>query len=578
MRTHSYSSTLRSQREPDYLIRRRILLGMMLLALIALVTRAVYLQIFNKAFLQDKGDLQHIGVVDVPAYRGQIQDRSGEPLAISTPVQSIWLNTRQLNLHEEEDLQKMAQMIQILDINAKEWREFLKKEQGKRFVYLRRQINPDLAEKVKALKIAGVYFEKAFKRYYPAGAVSGHLLGFTNIDDIGQEGLEHGYEHVLAGQTGKKRVIKDGKGYIIKDVENVKAAVPGQDLVLTIDERIQYLAYRELQTAVEQNKARAASLVVLDAKNGDVLASVSQPVFNPNNRKDLSSDHYRNRAIVDTFEPGSTIKPFVVAAALDGGYISPNIIIETHGVYQVGRNVVKDVHNYGTLDLTRALQKSSNIAMTQIAMTMPPKYFWGIYNELGFGSAAGVGFPGEASGALLDYQSWHEFDQAILSFGYGVSTSVLQLARAYTALADDGVIHSVTLIKRDGDPEAHRIFKASTARKIREMLEHVTTKEGTAYQARVDGYRVAGKTGTVKKAAAGGGYTENKYFSVFVGMAPASNPRFIIAIMVDEPSAGEYYGGLVAAPAFSKVMAGALRVYGIEPDGVDTMPLLLSKR
>lgn len=559
----------------DFSLRRKLLLGTMLTAMLALTGRAVYLQIFDRAFLQDKGDMQHIAVVDVPAYRGQIKDKNGEPLAISTPVQSIWLNTRQLKVEEQD---KLAQMAKILGMAEKDLKALLKKEDRKRFVYIKRQINPDLAEKVKSLEITGVYFEKAFKRYYPAGAVSGHLLGFTNIDDVGQEGMERGYEHILKGKTGKKRVIKDGKGHIIKDVENIEAAVPGQDLALTIDERIQYLAYRELQGAMLQNKAKSASLVVLDAKNGDVLATVSQPAFNPNNRKELSSNRYRNRAMVDSFEPGSTVKPFVVAAGLDGGYINPNLMIETHGVYHVGRNVVKDVHNYGTMDLTHVLQKSSNIAVTQIAMTMPPEYFWGVYNQLGFGNSAGVGFPGEASGALLDYQSWHEFDQATLSFGYGVSTSILQLARAYTALADDGIVHSVTLLKRDEDPDARRIFKPETARRIREMLEHVISKEGTAYQARVEGYRVAGKTGTVKKAAAGGGYTEDKYYSVFVGMAPASNPRFVIAVVVDEPGGGQYYGGLVAAPAFSRVMAGALRVYGIAPDGVDTMPLLLSKR
>ncbi len=558
----------------DFSVRRKLLLGAMLTAMVSLTGRATYLQILDKDFLQDKGDLQHIGIVDVPAYRGQIKDRSGEPLAISTPVQSIWLNTRQLKSDEQE---KLAQMAKILGIADKDLQAFLKKEAGKRFVYIKRQINPDLAEKVKELEITGVYFEKAFKRYYPAGAVSGHLLGFTNIDDVGQEGMEHGYEHILRGKTGKKRVIKDGKGHIIKDIENIEESVPGQDLVLTIDERIQYLAYRELQNAVLQHKAHSASLVVLDAKNGDVLATVSQPAFNPNNRKELRSNRYRNRAMVDSFEPGSTVKPFVIAAALDGNYISPNVMIETHGVYHVGRNVVKDVHNYGTMDLTHVLQKSSNIAVTQIAMTMPPEYFWGIYSQLGFGTSAGVGFPGESSGSLLDYQSWHEFDQATLSFGYGVSTSILQLARAYTALADDGIVHSVTLLKRDEDPDARRVFKPETARKIREMLEHVITKEGTAYQARVDGYRVAGKTGTVKKATAGG-YTDDKYYSVFVGMAPASNPRFVIAVVVDEPSSGQYYGGLVAAPAFSRVMAGALRVYGIAPDGMDTMPLLLSRK
>ncbi|MGD0960090.1 MAG: penicillin-binding protein 2 [Methylomonas sp.] len=546
----------------------------MLSAMLILVFRAVYLQIFNKDFLLDKANKQHVDVVLVSAYRGQIQDRNGEPLAISTPMQSILINSRQFKDNPPEKLNDMAR---ILGIPESESRAIFAKEEKKHFYYLRRQINPQLAEKVKDLDLSGVYFEREFKRYYPAGAVSGHLLGFTNIDDVGQEGLEHGYEHILRGKIGKKRVIKDGKGQIIEDVENIEEAEAGKNLVLTIDERIQYLAYRELQNAMLVNKAHAASLVVLDAKNGDVLASVSQPAFNPNNRKELSSNRYRNRAMMDSFEPGSTVKPFVVAAALDGGYIDPSITIETHGIYYLGHNVVKDVHNYGTLDLMHVLQKSSNIAVTQIAMTMPPYYFWNTYNRLGFGSSAEVGFPGEASGSLLDYQSWHEFDQATLSFGYGVSTSILQLARAYTALADDGVVHSVSLLKRDEDADAQRIFKADTARKVREMLESVTSKEGTAYQARVEGYRVAGKTGTVKKATAGG-YSDDKYLSVFVGMAPASNPRFIIGIVVDEPTTGQYYGGLVAAPVFSKVMAGVLRIYGVEPDGMENMHLLLSKQ
>lgn len=556
-------------------IRRKLLLGTMLGAMLTLTGRAIYLQILNKDFLQDKGDLQHIGIVDVPAYRGQIKDRNGEPLAISAPVQSIWMNMRQL---KDDEREKLDQMAKILDIPKKEMDALVQKAAGKRFVYVKRQINPDLAEKVKALGITGVHFEPAFKRYYPAGATTGHLLGFTDIDDVGQEGMERGYDHILRGKPGKKRVIKDGKGHIIKDIENIVDAIPGQDLILTIDERIQYLAYRELQNAVLKHKAHSASLVVLDAKNGDVLASVSQPAFNPNNRRELQSSRYRNRAIVDSFEPGSTVKPFVIAAALDGGYVDPKALIETHGIYYVGRNVVKDIHNYGTLDLTLVLQKSSNIAVTKIAMTMPPEYFWGVYNNLGFGTSAGVGFPGEASGSLLDYHNWHEFDQAILSFGYGLSTSILQLARAYTALADDGILHSVTLLKRDEDPDMRRIFKSETARNIRNMLEHVISKEGTAYQARVEGYRVAGKTGTVKKTSAAGGYTHDKYLSVFVGMAPASNPRFVIAIVVDEPTTGQYYGGLVAAPVFSKVMAGILRIYGVEPDGLDTMPLLLSRR
>lgn len=574
MRISSRSNRGGAKYAPDFAGRRKVLLAAIMLAMTGLIGRAVYLQIFNKDFLQDKGDMQHVGVVPVSAYRGQIKDRNGEPLAISTPVQSIWVNPRQL---KDSDSEKIGQMAKILSMPEKELRAVLAKEADKRFMYLKRHMNPAIAEKVKALEITGVYFEREFKRYYPAGAVSGHLLGFTNIDDVGQEGMEHGYEHILRGKIGKKRVIKDGKGHVIKDVENIEQAEAGRDLVLTIDQRIQYLAYRELQNVLIENKAHSASLVVLDAKNGDVLAAVTQPAFNPNNRKELNSSRYRNRAMVDSFEPGSTVKPFVVAAALDGGYVDPNVMIETHGVYQFGSHIVKDVHNYGTLDLAHVLQKSSNIGVVKIAMTMPPEYFWNVYSKLGFGTSAGVGFPGEASGSLLDYQGWHEFDQATLSYGYGVSTSVLQLARAWTALADDGVIHSVTLLKRDEDPDTQRVFKPETARKVREMLERVISKEGTAYQARVEGYRVAGKTGTVRKAGVGG-YTEDKYFSVFVGLAPASNPRFIIAIMVDDPSSGQYYGGLVAAPAFSKVMAGALRIYGVEPDGVENMHLLLSRQ
>jgi len=591
--------------------RRKLLLHILLLAMLVLLARAVYLQILSKEFLQTKGNQQHVSIVPVSAYRGQIQDRNGEPLAISAPVQSIWINTQQLKEVEttaqmaktlsmpEKDLRellkiaegqsvvypkvaairakKITEMAKILAMPEKDLQSFFSKEDGKRFIYLKRQINPDLAEKVKALDIPGVNLQREFKRYYPAGAVTGHLLGFTDIEDVGQEGLERGYEKILRGKAGKKRVIKDGKGQIIKDVENIKEAEAGRDLVLTIDERVQYLAYRELQNAMIENKAHSAALVVLDAKNGDVLASVSQPTFNPNNRKELKSAGSRNRALMDSFEPGSTVKPFVVAGALDGGYVDPRVVIETHGIYYLGHYPIKDVHNYGTLDLTHVLQKSSNIAIAQIAMTMPQEYFWNIYNSLGFGSSAGVGFPGEASGALLDYQNWHEFDQAALSFGYGVSTSILQLAKAYTALADDGIIHSVSLLKRDEDPDAKRVFKPETARKVREMLEQVVSKEGTAFLAKVEGYRVAGKTGTVKKAKAGG-YTEDKYFSVFVGMAPASNPRFVIAVVIDEPTSGQYYGGQVAAPTFAKVMAGVLQIYGVEPDGMNDMHLLLSKR
>ncbi len=559
----------------EFVIRRKMLLGLMLFGMTMLMGRAVFLQVFDTQFLQKQGDRRHVGIVSVPAYRGKVLDRNNEPLAISTPVESVWVNPQHF-VKEERD--KIVQVAKLLKLTEKKIKRLLNAGSHKRFAYLKRRINPALAEKIRAMQVSGVYFEREFKRYYPAGAVSAHIVGFTDVDDVGQEGMERGYEQILKGVAGKKRVIRDGRRQVIKekDIENIRDPVSGQDLVLSIDQRIQYLAFKELQSAVIEHKAHAASLVVLDAKNGEVLAAVNQPSFNPNTREGLKGSLYRNRAMLDVFEPGSTVKPFVVAAALDGGYVHENIQIETHGFYRVGRNLVKDVHNYGTLDLMHVLKKSSNVAISKIALKMPREYFWGIYNQLGFGTSANVGFPGEVSGELLDFQRWHVFEQATLAYGYGVSTSLLQLARAYTALADDGLLHSVSILKRDEDYDAKRVFSKRTAKKVREMLEHVIKKDGTAYQARVDGYRVAGKTGTVKKATAGG-YTEKTYFAVFVGLAPVSDPRFVIAVMVDEPTAGKYYGGLVAAPVFSKVMAGALRVYGVAPDKEDTMPVLLTK-
>ncbi len=556
-----------------FALRRRLLLGLMLIGMGMLVLRAFFLQIIDTQYLQKWADRQHVGVVTVPAYRGKILDRNNEPLAISTPVESVWVNTKHF---VEEESDKLKQVAKLLKLSGKKMARL--KKSGKRFVYLRRRINPELALKIKALEVSGVYFEKEFKRFYPAGAVSAHVVGFTDVDDVGQEGMELGYEQILKGVAGKKRVIRDGRRQVIreKDIENIKDPVAGQDLTLSIDQRLQYLAFKELQKAVIAHKAKAASIVVLDAKNGEVLAAVNQPAFNPNTRKGLKGSLYRNRAMLDVFEPGSTVKPFVVAAALDGGYVNSKVIIKTHGFHRVGRYLVKDVHNYGNMDLMHVLKKSSNVAVSKIALKMPREYFWSIYNQLGFGTSANVGFPGEASGTLSDFHSWNDFKQATLSYGYAVSSSVLQLAKSYTALADDGILHSVSILKRDEDYDAKRVFTKKTAVKVREMLEHVIKRDGTAYQARVDGYRVAGKTGTVKKAMAGG-YTEDSYLAVFVGMAPASDPRFVIAVMVDEPSAGQYYGGLVAAPVFSKVMEGALRVYGVTPDKEDTVPMLLTR-
>ncbi len=564
----------------DFALRRKLLLGMMLVCMAILALRAVYLQVFDTQFLQKQGEKRYVKDLDVPAYRGQILDRNNKPLAISTPLDSIWVNPQHFERDDngavkEEGKEKFRQVAKLLNVPLKKVERILRDDMRMHYIYLKRRVHPEIASKVRAMKVRGIKYDREFKRYYPTGTVSAHVVGFTDVKDVGQEGLERGYEHDLKGIVGKKRVIRDGDFNIISDVKKIKAPVPGQKLVLSIDQRLQYIAYKALQSAVIEHNAISAALVVLDAKNGEVLAVVNQPAFNPHIRKGLKKGFYRNRAMLDVFEPGSTVKPFVVAAALDGGYVNDHTKIETHGFYTVGRRLVKDGHDYGTLDLMHVLKKSSNVAASKIAMKMPKKYFWETYSQLGFGASAHVGFPGEASGTLLDYRKWKKIDQATMSFGYGVSTSVLQLARAYTTLADDGVLHSVSLIKRDHDYDSKQVFSAKTAIKVREMLEHVIKKDGTAYLARVDGYRVAGKTGTVKKSIAGG-YADDRYLAVFVGMAPVSNPKFVIAVMVNEPRAGKYYGGQVAAPVFSKVMAGALRVYGIAPDKEESMPVLLT--
>ena len=554
----------------DFSARRRWVLGVIIFGMVTLVVKAVSLQVFDKDFLQAQGDMRHISDVAVPAYRGIIRDRNGAPLAISTPVESVWINPQEFRGATRWQIKQLEHMLSVPSGKIDD----LLTDTHKQFAYIARQVSPNLADQVKNLKMTGVYFEREFKRFYPTGGVAAHLIGFTDLDDKGQEGLEAAYDHLLRGVAGSKRVIRDGKRQIIDDVENIKEPVSGKTLELSIDQRIQYLAYRELAQAVAVNHAKSAVLVVLDAKNGEILAAVNQPSFNPNTRKNLKENLYRNRAFTDIFEPGSTVKPFVVAAALDGHYVLPDEKFETNGSFDIGTHVVKDVHNYGTLDLTGVIKKSSNIAVSQMALRMPPKYFWDVYHQLGFGEATASGFPSEANGALLDYASWKPFDQATLAFGYGLSASALQLARSYTALADNGILHSVSLFKRNEDPETKRIFTSRTAKSVRAMMETVIAKDGTAYEARVDGYSVAGKTGTVKKAGAGG-YVEKSYFSVFAGMAPASNPRLIIVVMIDEPSAGQYYGGIVSAPVFSKVMSGALRILEVAPDQSDNMPVLL---
>lgn len=573
-----------------------------------LVVRAIHLQVFKKDFLQDRS--RYVDTVSISSYRGIIEDRNGEALAISSPAPSITVNPKELSqddegavsqmekqfrkehggeklsdsqkqevigLYKEQKAAKIRQLEKLLDLPTGKVNNILVEKKDKGFAYLAKKISPDLAEQVKALKLAGVGILREFKRFYPSGEVTAHLLGFTNAEDVGQVALEKSYETLLKGTDGKKRVIKDGLHQVIADVENIASPIPGKNLELSIDQRIQYLAYRELQNAVTANKAKSGALVVLDAKTGEILAAVNQPSFNPNAKDELKESLYRNRAFTEVFEPGSTVKPFTVAAALEGKYIRPTDLFATDGVFPVGNHTVRDTHHYGTLDVEGVIKKSSNIGVAKMALKMPTEYFWGMFNKVGFGESPATGFPGETDGRMPVMKRMRDFDKAVLSFGYGLNISALQLARAYTALADDGVLHSVSLLKRDEDVDAQRVLSQKTAKTVRTMMESVITKEGTAYEARVDGYRVAGKTGTAKKAGAHG-YSANSYFALFAGLAPASNPRLVVVVMIDEPSAGQYYGGLVSAPVFSKVMGGALRLLGVTPDQENTMPILLAKK
>ena len=558
--------------ENDYSKRWSVLLGALMFGMLVLVARAVNLQVLDRQFLQHEGHIRHDGLVSVAAHRGRLLDRSGELLAISTPVKSVWINPKEFDA-SERDIKSLAD---VLGISTKEIHERID-DSSRGFIYIKRRISPELADQATALGLSGVYADREFRRYYPAGEVTAHLIGFNNLEDDGQEGMELAYNDWLKGVPGQKWIMRDGKGHVIEDLENVRLPEPGKDLSLSIDQRLQYLAYRELKKAVIQNKARSGSLVLLDAKNGEVLAMVNQPSFNPNSRVKISGNVSRNRAMTDVFEPGSTIKPFVVACAMELGTVKQTTVFDTSPMH-IGPNVVKDTHNYGALDVAHILQKSSNVGVSKIALNLPSSKFWAFYNNLGFGQPLETGFPGETSGRLSsDHNQWRPFQKATMAFGYGLSTSLLQLGRAYLALANDGVMPMVGLLKRDKPVETHQIMSAKTAISVRSMLENVVSREGTALKASVNGFRVAGKTGTVKKIGSRGGYTDNSYLALFAGMAPASDPRLVMIVMIDEPSAGEYYGGAVSAPVFSSVMEGALRLLNIPPDQEAQPPLVAVK-
>ena len=548
-------------------MRRWFLLSLYTVCMAGLLFRAIDLQVLNKEFLQDHGDARALRVVKIPAHRGMITDRNGESLAISTPVNSIWAVPRKVMAADA----KLDQLAKYLHMDEKELSSLLKDRIGRQFVYLKRHVAPALAEQVMLLDIPGISLQREYRRYYPAAEVTSHVIGFTNIDDSGQEGIELAYDNWLKGSPGSKRVLKDRLGRIIENIESITTPDPGNKLVLSIDRRVQYLAYRELKSAVNHHKARAGTLVMLDVKTGEIIAMVGQPSYNPNNRTGLKSGHYRNRALTDVFEPGSTIKPFTIATALESGLYDLNSTIDTRpGFFKVGDHTIRDHEDYGVIDLATVIKKSSNIGASKIALSLEPLDFWSILTNVGFGQATGSGFPGEASGFLNPYNNWSEVEQANMSFGYGVSTTALQLAQAYMPFATDGLMLPVSFLKVTEPVTASRVFSADVARQVRTMLETVVQKGGTGSRAFVEGYRVAGKTGTVHKTVVGG-YSEDRYLSLFAGMAPASNPRLIAVVIIDEPKGDQYYGGVVAAPVFANVMAGALRLLDVPPDDLPVL-------
>ncbi|HEY7943373.1 MAG: peptidoglycan D,D-transpeptidase FtsI family protein [Burkholderiales bacterium] len=540
-------------------LRAPLVFGGLLLLLAGLLGRSLYLQRIDNGFLQEQGSSRYSRDIEVPAHRGRIVDRFGDPLAISTPVKAVWAWPDQVDATP----QQLKALAAALDLPPGAVRQKL--AQGGDFVYLKKPVAPQAAARVAALKIDGVHDEDEYWRYYPGGDVMSQIVGFTGDRDIGQEGIELAQQSWLGGRAGSRRVIIDRRGQVVEDVASIRAPQEGRDLALSIDSRLQYLAFREIKAAVEANKAKAGALVMLDARTGEILALANVPTYNPNNRHRTARDRMRNRALTDTFEPGSTLKPFTIAAALDAGKVTPQTIIDTApGTLKIGGATIHDAHREGALTVEQVIQKSSNVGAAKIALSLPAETMWQMLSGAGFGAQPRTGFPGEVSGRLRAARTWRPIEQATMAYGHGISVNLVQLARAYTIFASDGELKPVSLLKVDGPVAGRPVITPRTARAVRHMLEMVVQPGGTAPKAQVAGYRIAGKTGTAHKLD--GRVYGNKYVSSFVGFAPASNPRLIVAVMLDEPEAGQYYGGTVAAPVFSNVMGAALRLLGVPPD------------
>ncbi|MFJ4293901.1 peptidoglycan D,D-transpeptidase FtsI family protein [Cupriavidus sp. NPDC089707] len=541
--------------------RSKLVVFLMFAAFVALALRAAWIQGPGNQFYEAEGKKRFQRTLELPATRGKILDRNGLVLATSLPVKAIWAVPE--DVPNQVELAKIRQLARLLGMSEKDLGKKLSEDKG--FVYLKRQVLPDVADKIAALKIDGIHQTREYKRFYPEGEAMAHIVGFTNVEDRGQEGVELARETGLAGRPGARQVIKDRLGRVVEDIGILKTPRDGEDIQLSIDAKIQYLAYNELKAVVDKHKAKAASAVVLDAQTGEVLALANWPTYNPNDRTRLSGEQLRNRVLTDTFEPGSMMKPITVGLALQLKRVTPSTVITTTGKYQFEGATITDTHNYGALTVTGVIQKSSNIGTTKIAMMMKPQEMWDIYTSIGLGQAPKIGFPGAVAGRVRPFKSWRPIEQATMSYGYGLSVSLFQMAHAYTIFAHDGELIPVTMFRTNGPATGERILSPQVARDVRAMMETVTAPGGTAPEAQVMGYRVGGKTGTAYKHE-GRGYNRSKYRASFIGLAPMSNPRIIVAVSVDEPTAGSHYGGLVAGPAFAAITGGTLRALNVQPD------------
>jgi cell division protein FtsI (penicillin-binding protein 3) len=552
----------------SYHWRSLLVLSLVLLGAVGLVARAVELQLVDHGFLAKQGDDRSMRVVKIAAHRGAITDRNGEPLAVSTPVDSVWVNPQELN----DNIDQLPKLAKALKEDQQSLTRRITSNLDREFLYLARHMPPEQAAAIKALGIPGVDLRREYRRYYPAGEVSGHVIGFTTIDDQGQEGLELGFDQLLNGEDGAKRVIQDVYGRYVENVESIRSPRPGRDLVTSIDLRIQYLAYRELKAAMQEYRAHAGSVIVIDVDTGEVLAMVNQPSYNPNDREQLKAGLYRNRAATDIFEPGSSVKPFIMAAALASGQYQPDSVVDTSpGFLKVGNKVEEDEENLGTIDLATILAKSSNVGTAKVALSLKPEQIYRTLTGLGLGQVTGSNYPGESAGMLSHYSHWRPVGIATMSHGYGLSVTPLQLAHAYATIGAGGIKRPITFERVSGPVAGEQVMDPKVAGELVQLMEQVVQKGGTATRASLIGYRVSGKTGTAFKSIAGG-YSTDRYMAVFAGLVPATHPKLATVVVIDEPSGDLHQGGQVAAPVFASVMSGALRLMDVPPDDLQNVP------